>query len=426
MLVEMNKNKGKKQHKKSPGIDLKTATKEEIILFVRDTLKPIEIRKILYPGFLNATKDIQDKEELAQLVKETFLKARALEQKEKLEEKKVSISAEKEEATENNSNKKKKKLTNNSPMEEKINSSLSGDSGKNSFHSTRERESFHSTSSSVSKSIRIKNYTNPLSVWEKIQYYLQNPTELEDLAVLRRLELYSKRALFIIHVIDVYQVLTVYEAHRKAQEVIGLKMSSRKTVGDFLKDLYFDNFLDLEVLPRKNNIEPKLYSVKGFQEKYPAKYERARNRHATRIEIYTYNNSYEQNNIRIDLDKDKLESIKNTAKLTSLAQKEGYAEARKEEREREDKERIEKQKEVVKESLQVSKDPSPGDSFNVLLYNSVQELSKEELERSKKSKPFREAYNKMLKQKEGMTKEELESILNLEELRQKRDRDRST
>ncbi|GAH20545.1 unnamed protein product, partial [marine sediment metagenome] len=108
----MNKNKEKKQKKKALGIDLKTATKEEIILFVRDTLKPIEIRKILYPDFLKGARDIQDKVELVQLVKETFLKVRTLKPEKKKEQKKVSISAEKEEATENNPN-------NNSPMEEK-------------------------------------------------------------------------------------------------------------------------------------------------------------------------------------------------------------------------------------------------------------------------------------------------------------------
>jgi len=309
--------------------------KGNIFIDVRNELSSLQQHKKYYPEFVKRSKTIQNRDELLFLADEIIQKAR----KENLETlnraKQLALEAvEGEEIFL-------------SPAEE-----ISSDKTKNKVDSLDNRESvsLDNSSTSMYKNTRVENYTrdtppiakknNVLSVWKKIQELLSdiNLKEMDE-AFFTRLKNYTKRALFIMKVIDTYQVFCVNEAWRKAKE-LGLRIQSNRTVGDLLKDLYLDGFLEMEILPRRNNLEPKLYSVAGYKEAYPEKYERAKNRFAfmtTRVGYYSSKKLHEAG--------DSTEEIKEKMKKVWKAQKEASKELREEEQkilEEERKKRIER------------------------------------------------------------------------------------
>ena len=418
----MNENKQKKQNNKSPGIDFKSATKEEIILFVRDTLKPNEIRKKLYPGFLNAAKDIQDKEELLQLVSQTFKKVRALKTEKKKEQKKVSILAEKESATENNHIKK----NNNSPMEEKINSISSGEKevdsvDNNNIHTHLDNNNKYTYMNySSSSPTRVENvHVVCVSVWESILKLLKYQETIENHELMKRITRYSKYK-DVIELIDTDKIFSIHKLWMRYQEE-HKKSCSNKTISSLLHDLYMDELLSFVKIEREGTIGVNVYFLPGLDRAEPVRFNRFFDRYIKHVQ----KSAHAEKSTSKDLDKvaDRVVDY-NLSVRRKTAEKDL-------ELQKQHKEQIANKKKgvtkkvtpiVVKESLQESKVPSLRDSFDMEFYNVVQTLSKEQLEESLKRKNFREAYNKMLKQVEGMTKEESDGILRLEERIKKRDR----
>lgn len=217
--------------------DFKNMTDDQLCVLFRDSIKDIDFRKQIYPRFLKDFEKVPGRDAKLLVMREYLLKIKDVQKSGR------PISTE---STVDNNN-THTHLDNN-------NNNIVGFSG------------------------RPKNWIG-VSVWEKIQEYISHPEKVEDPAFFNRLRIYTKRALFIIHVIDIYQVITPSESFRKAQEVKGINIRSKSTTGDILKDLYTDGLLDLEIIERQNTIDTKVYSVKGYQEIYPEKYQRATERH---------------------------------------------------------------------------------------------------------------------------------------------------
>nr|BDI55135.1 MAG: hypothetical protein [uncultured archaeon]BDI55240.1 MAG: hypothetical protein [uncultured archaeon] len=410
----------KKQKKKAPGIDLKTATKEEIILFVRDTLKPIEIRKKLYPDFLQAARETQDKEELLRLASQTFKKVRALKQEKKKEEKKVSIVAEKESATENNSNKKKKKLINNSPVEEKITYSSSGDSvDNNNIHTpvdNNNKYTYVNYSSSLPTRVE-KVHGVCVSVWESILKILKHPDTIENHELMKRITRYSKYK-DVIELIDTDKIFSIHKLWMCYQQEFK-KSCSNKTISSLLHDLYMDELLSFVKIEREGTIDVNVYFLPGLDRAEPVRFNRFFDRYIKHVQksaraekctskdlsevadkVVDYNLSVRRKTMEKDLElqkqhKEQVANKKNgvTKKVTPIGNQE------------------------EKNNL---KDPSHRDSFDMEFYKLTQKLSKEQLDKNLQNKRFQAAYNKMQQQIKEMTKEEFDSILRLEELKRKK------
>lgn len=354
-----------------PSYDLSTLkTNHEIILFVRDQiLEPMNLRIRLYPSFVKQTKN-KNREELLILVKKIILKAKELSQ----ELEKPTLP---KPATEPFSKVEKIKSTKN----------------------TRERELLNTSTNTRREIIRPEICTSlSLSVWPMIQEKLNNPDTVKDPSFFNRLRNYSKRALFIIHVLDTFQVLTSYEAWRKAQEITGISIRSRSTVGDLLKDLYTDGFLELEIIERKTNPVPaKVYSIIEYRENYPEKYARATARHRDnikRLENHTSNNSHEQKNERIN-------DIEVKATESMLAQKRGYAKAREIEQEE-----LEKTATLRRTQREAEAEPQPKKLFtkpfsetetqDQLMVNRINKMKPEQVQNDIKTNPrFKAEYDRL-------------------------------
>lgn len=347
-------------------------TDHEIILFVRDTLlKDLELIKRFYPGFVAKSKNCQSRDELIDLVKETYHKTKALTDTQFLDQ------------FEKNGRTKV-------PVEENITSVATGE--KSTTTNNLERESFDNNNSSTLQKNGYEN-NESLSVWERIQYFLKNPQKKKDDPLFcKRLQTYTKRALFIIQVIDTYGVFSVGEAWRKAQEAQILNMKSMSTVGDLLNDLAIDEFLDMQIIERPKRIDTHLYCICGYKERFPKKYEIKTNRH----KIGHPKNQTSK----------KLDTIKAESKTRSIAMSEGFAEARKERKHKET-EVLEATKRKHEESKERAYKLS---DKNLKTYKNMQKKLKERLEENIPIMGKKEALDEFTKQNkmltEGMIKQD--------------------
>jgi len=272
--------------------------------------------------------------------------------------------------------------------------------------------------------------------------------EWRDLSLTTRLHYYSKYQ-ELVDLADIWECFTASDLQVKAEDYeikINGRTPSINVIRKLLKDLETDSCLCCKIV-RTGFLKPAyVYYCFSCTEDRLARYCHTydeteaiyQERKKKRVSPEELKDIWKKQSdigeeLRAEKKGAKFQQLQEDTKEISLAQSRGNADARKI---RDEEEKQEQEAYITKRKQQEDRrknqrgqndesnlqDPSPGDSFNVLLYNRVQELTMEELEHDLQSKPFRAEYNKMLQQIGGMTKEEFDSILRLEELKRKRDR----
>ena len=366
-----------------PSYDLSTLkTNHQIILFVRDKiLEPMNLRIRLYPSFVKQANRCKNRDELIVLVHKLTKKAANLAREIGITKKVISPKRlDETEAT----------------LPKPATEPFSKVENTESTTITRERESIPITSTIIvqkngyPKKEEKNNLEPSLSVWNHIQAYLKYPDEKkDDLGFFKRLENYSKRALVIINVIDTYQVFCVGEAWRKANEITGVNIRSQTTIGDLLNDLAGDGFLELEILETNRKIETSLYSIKGYKEKFPERYNIKKLRHSN-------DTTKKQLSKKMDI-----QEIEEKSTKISMAQKKGYAKAREIEQEE-----LEKTATLRRTQREAEAEPQPKKLFtkpfsetetqDQLMINLISKMKPEQVQHDIKSNPrFKAEYDRL-------------------------------
>ncbi len=199
-----------------PQYDLRDKTDPEIIIFVRETLDTIELRKRLYPAFVRMSNKCKNRTELIREAEKTLQRANEITERQQSGiTKKVILP----------------KRLDHKEVFDKDSSSL-------------ERETLLPPSTTSSQKGNTDLDKLSLSVWESLHRFTPDVSDPEQTS---RLAYFSKYQDIIKKIIDSFQVLTVSDAVTKNAEA-KLKPVSFKVLSRLLNDLYTDGFLDLEII----------------------------------------------------------------------------------------------------------------------------------------------------------------------------------